>query len=126
MMRHPTVTVEEPNESNTARQGDETRQKVVLTLPVTIPDAVRETVLSRLADQFGGFTLTESRGGWVNPDGELITERVVQAEAIRTAEDQPDARAVAQSTARWVQAKTDEETVMWEVTQTTAGFEGEG
>jgi len=123
MIRHPTTTVEESNQTNDARQGDEAREKVVITLPVAISDAVREAVLTQLAEQFGEFTLTESRGGWVNPDGTLITERVSRVEAVRTRDDQPDVQAVARSTARWVQDKTDEETVMWEVRETTAGFE---
>lgn len=123
---HPTTTVETSDENNAeaARQGDETRAKAVVMLTEGVPSDVRDAVLKRFADEFGGFTLTESRGGWVNPDGELITERVTQVEAVRMNDRAKEAETVARSTAEWVRKKTDEHSVMWEVRQVAAGLEG--
>lgn len=127
MIDHPTVQVsgnDNANETEAASQGDETRAKVVIMLPEGVPSDVRDTVLKRLADEFGGFTLTESRGGWVSPDGELITERVTQVEAVRMHDEAKSAESVAKSTAEWVRKETNEHSVMWEVRQVNAGLEG--
>lgn len=121
MMSHPTVNV--GNDSSNDSDDSHVREKVVVMLTEGVPSDVRDVVLKRLAEQFGGFTLTESRGGWVNPDGELITERVTQVESVRMSDDDPDAKAVAQSTAQWVQEKTDEHSVMWEVREVSGGLE---
>lgn len=100
-----------------------TRQKVVVHLTEGVPSDVRETVLTRLAETFGGFTETTARGGWIDPDGELVTERVTSVESVRMDGDAPSAEAVARSTAEWVAEKTDEHSVMWEVETVSAGLE---
>lgn len=38
--------------------------------------AVHFDVMRDLAAHFGGFTRTEGLGGWTNPRGELVTEKV--------------------------------------------------
>lgn len=122
-MNHNTV-VPTNSSTNAANEQSETHDKVVLMLPEGVPQDVMDTVFKRLADAYGGFTITESRGGWVNPDGELITERVTQVESVRMSEDDPSANSVAQSTAEWVRQKSDEHSVMWEVRQVDVGLEG--
>lgn len=44
-----------------------------------IEDA-NEAALSRLAQSFGGYTLTSGKGGWVAPDGTLHTDHVLIAD----------------------------------------------
>lgn len=44
-----------------------------------IEDA-NEAALSRLAQSFGGYTLTSGKGGWVAPDGTLHNDHVLIAD----------------------------------------------
>jgi len=40
--------------------------------------ATNERFLRTIAQAFGGFTVTEARGGWVNPDGKLFDEPMLR------------------------------------------------
>lgn len=40
-------------------------------------DQEHRTFRRKLADSFGGYTATVGEGGWVDPDGQLVEERVV-------------------------------------------------
>lgn len=91
--------------------------QATIMLPTGIDSKVKSAVLKRAADEFGGFTITETNGGWVNPNGELITEPVNKVEVAGAGETW------AKSTAQWVAKKTDETEVMWQVTEVSTGFE---
>lgn len=117
------MSIEATHDNSEVQDTTETKDKVVIYLPNAIPERVSRTVKGRLADTFGGFTETQTRGGWVNGDGELITESVTKVESVRMDDDAPNAEAIAKSTASWVESKTDEDVVMWEVEQVRGGLE---
>lgn len=91
--------------------------QATIMLPTGIDSKVINAVLKRASDEFGGFTVTTCDGGWVNPDGELITEPVKKVEVAGAGETW------AKSTAQWVAKKTDETEVMWQVSNVSTGFE---
>jgi Protein of unknown function (DUF3574) len=39
---------------------------------------LNQSYLTLIAQTFGGFTVTEARGGWINPDGKLYDEPVLR------------------------------------------------
>jgi hypothetical protein len=88
-----------------------------LYLPEGIDSKILSSVQQRAAEKFGGFTMVQGEGGWVNDDGKLIHEKV---DLIRVAG--ADEKWV-QSTADWVARKSDETEVHWSVTDGNHGFE---
>lgn len=109
-------------DSSTTTETTEATEKVVLYVPQDVENDLANTVRRRLADEYGGFTEKTAKGGWVNPDtGELVTESVRLIETV--ADGGKDAKTFAKSTARWLQEKSGEHTVMWETQQVGAGFE---
>lgn len=117
-VNHPTTNVAQTDEN-----ASDTREKVVIYLPESVPTDVRQAVYKRLADEYGGYTLEDTRGGWVDDDGRLITERTTRVESIRNNDDSKQAKSVAKSTASWVAKKTDEDCVMWEIQEVQSGLE---
>jgi hypothetical protein len=96
--------------------SDNTKARVYI--PVAVEDAILRTVKNRMAEKYGGYTVIEARGGWVDEQKELIEENVQVLEVAGGDET------FAQSTADWVQLHSDEDTIMWEVVEQTHGFEG--
>jgi len=86
-------------------------------LPTGIDSKVINAVRKRASAEFWGFTVTTAEAGWVNPDGELITEPVKKVEVEGAGETW------AKSTAQWVAKKIDETEVMWQVSEVSTGFE---
>lgn len=43
-------------------------------------EAANEAALSRLAQAFGGYTLTSGKGGWIAPDGTLHQDMILIAD----------------------------------------------
>lgn len=95
--------------------NDNTKARVYI--PTAVENAIVRTVKNRMADEFGGYTVVEARGGWVNENKELIEEDVQVLEVAGGDET------FAQSTAEWIQIHSDETSVMWEVVAQTHGFE---
>lgn len=94
-------------------------QKGRLYLPTEIPDDIRRTVKNHLAEKFGGFTVIEARGGWVNEHEELVEEDVEVLEVAHGAVSTGKMSGMA----TWVQEHTEQSEVMWEVSNTMVGFE---
>jgi len=95
---------------------DETVGRVVI--PTAVEERIARTVKKRGADKFGGFTTYTADGGWVDNDGNLVEETVEIIEFAGAGET------FVQSTAAWIQEKSDETAVMWSVSDETVGFEG--
>jgi len=91
--------------------------QATIMLPTGIDSKVINAVLKRASAEFWGFTVTTAEAGWVNPDGELITEPVKRVEVEGAGETW------AKSTAQWVAKKIDETDVMWQVSEVSTGFE---
>lgn len=91
--------------------------KASIYLPNAVDERVRTTILKRAADEYGGFTIHQTNGGWVDDDGNLIEEPV------EIIEIQGANETFAQSTAQWAADKTDEDCILWEVTENKHGFE---
>lgn len=123
-MNHMTVVPENYDSDSETEIGDaHARQKATIYVPTDVPTRRRDAIMARLADVYGGFTVSEARGGWVNPNGHLETERVTKVEAIRMDSDTPKASVIAQSCANWLQDHTSEDVVLWETEQVKAGME---
>jgi hypothetical protein len=87
-------------------------------IPTAVDERIQRVVKNRMANKFGGYTILEATGGW-KPDG----QEEVEEESVRVFEAVGMDETLAQSTAEWVKGQSDEETVMWEVIDTTTGFE---
>lgn len=73
---------------------------------------VLELVQRRAAEAAGGFTMTRGEGGWMNDDGEIVTEPV---RVISVTFDNPaDAREWAHHVAKKVKRATSESMVLAE------------
>ena len=94
----------------------ETVGKVVI--PTAVEERIARTVKKRAADKFGGFTVYTADGGWMDESGN-VGEETVEVVEIAGADE-----TFVQSTAAWVQEKSDETAVMWSVSDETVGFEG--
>jgi hypothetical protein len=94
-----------------------TADKSRIYLPEGIDGQIKRTVKNHVAEQHGGYTVLEGRGGWRSPAGETIEESVEVLEIVGMK------AAVAESTADWVARHTSEDEVMWETLQVEAGFE---
>lgn len=92
--------------------------KARLYVPTAVEEKIVRNVKDHVAKEHGGFTIVEARGGWVNEREELVEETVQVIEVAGMS--QPQAEAVA----KWIQEKSDETEVMWEITESTFGFKG--
>lgn len=86
-----------------------------LYLPKTADNYVEtvNTVKRRMADAFGGYTAYDAEGGWVDDEGETVTEPVTVLETAAT----PDVAAADMAfamrvLARDVKTATGEDTIM--------------
>lgn len=86
-------------------------------VPKAVSERLKRTLKTHAAQEFGGFTAIDAQGGWMSPNDELIEEPVTIIEVAGMDETK------AASTARWLQEKSDETTVMWECVNQTHGFE---
>lgn len=85
-------------------------------LPKAVGTEVLAAVQERACDAHGGFTTVGGSGGWKNADGEVVKEDVWVVSVAGAG------RTWAESTAEWVQERTDESAVMWRVSNGTHGF----
>jgi len=89
-----------------------------LVIPSAVDDRTRRVVKQRAADEFGGWTTYDVRGGWVDDDdGDLVEETSEVVEVHGAGETW------AKSTAGFIQDKSDQDTVLWSVEETTWGLE---
>jgi hypothetical protein len=91
--------------------------KGIIYLPKGIDSKLRTAVKKRAAEEFGGFTMFEASGGWVNERGELIEETVDVLEIAGADET------FVRSTAEWLSNRSNETEVMWETIPNSYGFE---
>lgn len=91
--------------------------QVTIIVPQAVESRVLDTVKTRAAKEFGGFTTTESHGGWIDSDGALIEEPVTEVKVAGAD------KIWAKSTASWVAKKTDEEVVFWRTSNGENGLE---
>lgn len=85
-------------------------------IPTNVENRILTAVKHRAADEFGGFTVFSSDGGWVDDNGELIEETVNVIEVENASENW------AASTAQWIADKSGEDSVMWQHVDSTVGF----
>jgi hypothetical protein len=85
-------------------------------MPKGMDDGVVQAAKSHFADEFGGYTVIDGRGGWKSPAGELVSEEVEVIEVAGMDENR------AQSTANWLASRTDETEVMYQTVESAVGF----
>jgi hypothetical protein len=86
-------------------------------IPTAVSDEVTDTVKTRAADKFGGFTTHVADGGWLNPDGDLVEETVEVVEVTG------GTQGFAEGSASFVANHSDETCVMWRMERGTYGFQ---
>lgn len=70
---------------------------------------IAKKLQERFADKFGGYTKTESSGGWLNDDRQLIEEKVIVYDIFaNNSED-----AFIKANANWLLRNTGEDEVMF-------------
>ncbi len=98
--------------------------EIIIPMPTAMSDRLTDRVKRRAADHFGGFTVQEANGGWVAPNGELVTEPVEVLTVVATDESETPAEPFARATAKHLASESDETEVMWFIRQVeAAGFE---
>jgi hypothetical protein len=85
-------------------------------MPKGMDDSVVQAAKNHFADEFGGYTVIDGRGGWKSPDGQLITEDTEVVEVAGMDETR------AKSTANWLANRTDETEVMYQTVESAVGF----
>jgi hypothetical protein len=85
-------------------------------MPHGMDDSVVQAAKSHFANEFGGFTVIDARGGWQSPDGQLITEATEVVEVAGMPNH------VAERTANWLANRTDETEVMFQTVESEVGF----
>lgn len=90
-----------------------------LYLPEEIDKDVKRTVKNHLAETYGGYTVIEGRGGWINESKELIQEDVQVLEVCSDDLTKGNMEGIA----NWVAKHTNQDCVMWDISQIEMGFE---
>ena len=78
----------------------------------TTGDSVGKSLLEHVADKFGGYTLSRTSGGWVAPDGQLITEPSWRLEIIAV-DDSPHNLARIKEIAQRIKREEHQESVVY-------------
>lgn len=99
-------------------------KEIVIPMPTALNDKLTDRIKRRAAEHFGGFTVLEGQGGWLNPNGVRVDEPVDILTTVVGEENDTSAEAFAKATAKHLAAESDETEVMWYVREITAwGFE---
>lgn len=89
-------------------------------IPTAVPNEVKETVLTHVAQTHGGYTLLDGEGGWVNDAGHRIDENIQVLEV----DGMPAHKA--RDIAHWIQGHTDEDAVLWQSMPVMSGMADDG
>jgi len=95
-------------------------KEIVIPIPTDVSTQLTDRVKGRMAEHYGGFTVTQADGGWKAPNGELVTEPVQVLTTVADESDTP-AESFGRATAKHVAAESDETEVMWFVRHVAAG-----
>jgi len=76
---------------------------------------VGDVLCERAADHYGGFTTYDGRGGWLDGNGNLVSEKVVVLEVVADENADVNLETFGKVNARWIRAATDETVVMFTI-----------
>ena len=96
--------------------------KVTIPVPEGVPNGVKETLIQEATDMYGGVSITEGRGTYVRDDGSIDDEAVTYVSVCMDVR-RDSAEWWAKNAAKTVRENSDEECVMWEITEVSYGFE---
>ena len=105
------ITVTVPQQINVTN-ALELEADIAVLLARDVPGETLHEVKHSFSRVYGGFTMHEAFGGWVNPDGELVEERVTVVEAYT---DHPTGDQEAYWIARFVRSALYQDAAMYTV-----------